>query len=85
MSYPSAVTLDDEDGMSPLEHVIVSDGADMNVVKLLQSVTRKQYKIQTSVGSDGIIIDNQNSILINKSLEYAKENRTIGRAARVSE
>ena len=38
---PSSVPLEDEDGMSALEHAIFSD-APIRVVKLLQHVTRKQ-------------------------------------------
>lgn len=42
---PLSVPLEDDDGMSALEHAIISD-APINVVNLLQSATRTQCKAQ---------------------------------------
>ena len=49
-----AVTLEDDEGMSPLEHAIMSD-ASMQTVKLLQHATRKgMMKISNSPSSNSI-------------------------------
>lgn len=41
-----AVTLEDDEGMSPLEHAIMSD-ASMQTVKLLQHATKGMMKINS--------------------------------------
>jgi ankyrin repeat protein len=43
--YPTAVTLEDEEGTSALEHAILSD-APINVVKLLQAITCQQNEMK---------------------------------------
>lgn len=45
---PCCVQLEDQDGMSALEHSIFSD-SDIKVVKLLQNATRKQCQISSSM------------------------------------
>ena len=49
---PSCVQLEDQDGMSSLEHSIFSD-SDIKVVKLLQNATRKQCQITSNM--EGLI------------------------------
>ena len=49
---PCCVQLEDQDGMSALEHSIFS-GSDIKVVKLLQNETRKQCQISSSM--EGLI------------------------------
>jgi len=49
---PSCVQLEDQDGMSALEHAIFSN-SDLEVVKLLQNATRKQCQISSSM--EGLI------------------------------
>jgi hypothetical protein len=52
-AYPSAVTLEDEEEMSALEHAIMSD-APIRVVKCLQFVTSQQNRMkaqQEMIGS----------------------------------
>jgi ankyrin repeat protein len=44
-AYPKAVTLEDQDDMSALEHAIFSD-APIEVIKLLQYATRKQCELK---------------------------------------
>ena len=48
-----AVTLEDDEGMSPLEHAIMSD-ASMQTVKLLQHATRKAMMKINSPSSNSI-------------------------------